>query len=73
MVSAAQNNLIEAALTPARIGTEISTSVAAKTLDAAREQGAQLVSLIDNAGQIAPGDALVAKATGMGSLLDVTA
>jgi hypothetical protein len=73
MVSAAQSKLIDAALIPARISNEISTSVAKKTLDAARDQGAQLVSLIDDAGQISPGDSLVASATGKGGLLDVTA
>jgi hypothetical protein len=73
MVSAAQNKLIEASLIPARVSNEISTSVAAKTLDAARTQGAQMISLIDSAGQIGAGDALVARATGLGGTLDVTA
>jgi hypothetical protein len=71
MVSPAQSKLIEAALIPARVASEVSSSVAAKTLDAARQQGAQVVSLIDKAGQIGAGDALVAKATGKGGLLDV--
>jgi hypothetical protein len=73
MVSPAQSRLIDASLIPARVSNEIATSVASKTLDAARDQGAQMVSLIDDAGQIAPGDALVAKATGVGGLLDVNA
>jgi hypothetical protein len=73
MVSAAQSKLIDAALIPARVASEVSSSVAAKTLDAARQQGAQVISLIDNAGKIRPGDALVAQATGKGGLLDITA
>jgi hypothetical protein len=64
-------------LPPAELGSRIATALQAKALQAARQQGAQEVQLIANAGQAqtpaAPsaGDALVAKATGLGTLLDV--
>ena len=79
MVSAAQQNLINATLSPAQTGVAISTSVAAKTLDAARQQGAAIVQLLDSAssigdqGGIQAGDPLVAKATGLGNNLDIMA
>jgi hypothetical protein len=75
MVSAAQTNLINASLAPAQVDNAIATSVLSKTLDAARQQGASVVQLIDDAaeGGPQPGDALVAKATGLGSLVDISA
>jgi len=75
MVSAAQSNLIDASLSPAQVSNAISTSVLSKTLDAARQQGASVVQLIDDASLSGPqpGDALVAKATGLGSFLDISA
>jgi len=75
MISPAQNNLVEASLIPARVSNDISVAVAAKSLANDRQQGAQLTQLIDAAGQIASpaGDPLVARATGVGGLLDVNA
>jgi hypothetical protein len=76
MISAAQSQLTEAQLAPARIANDISYAVAAKTLDAQRQEGATALKLLDSAmgaGTPQPGDPLVAKATGLGSLLDVMA
>lgn len=76
MVSPAQQSLNQASLSPAATASAIDTAVAAKALNAQRQQGDAAVQLIDSAGQSGspqPGDALVAKATGLGSLLDVTA
>ncbi len=75
MVSATQAKLIDASLLPAQVSSQISVSVAAKSLDAARQEGDAAVQLIDAAGASGPqpGDALVAKATGMGTFLDVQA
>ena len=74
MVSSAQQSLTNAQLAPAQIGQQISTAIAAKSLDAARQQGANVLQLLDSAAQVGqgPGDPLVAKATGLGTLLDVT-
>ena len=75
MVSAAQSNLISAALAPTQIGQQIDAAVAVKTLNVQREQGNAVLKLLDTAGQAGPqpGDALVAKATGLGGLIDMTA
>lgn len=73
MISPAQNNLIQAMLQGQQTRQEISTAVAAKTLQTARAQGAQVVNLIASAGQVQAGDPLVAKATGLGGHLDVIA
>ena len=71
MISSVQQKLIDAQLAPARIGQDISTAVAAKSLDAQRQEGDSVLQLLDSAAQA--GDPLVAKATGVGSLLDITA
>ena len=75
MVSSAQNNLISAALAPQQVGQQIDAAVASKTLNAQRQEGDAVLKLLDTAAQAGPqpGDALVAKATGLGSLLDVSA
>ncbi len=58
-------------MSPAQVNNAVSYSVLRKSLDAARQEGASAVELIDNAGTPQPGDALVAKATGLGSLVDI--
>jgi hypothetical protein len=75
MISPVQEKMIDAMLTPARLGAELSASIAAKSMDAQRAQGASVLKLLDGAAKMAPapGDALVAKATGLGGLLDTTA
>jgi hypothetical protein len=75
MVSAAQSNLITASLIPAQVDNNISYAVLAKANDAERQAGESDVELIDAANRSAPGpgDPLVAKATGLGSLLDIDA
>jgi hypothetical protein len=75
MVSAAQSNLIAASQIPAQVDNNISYAVLAKVNDAERQEGAADVSLIDAANGSAPGpgDPLVAKATGLGGMLDVSA
>jgi hypothetical protein len=76
MVTPTQQKLIEAQLAPARIGQAISTAVAVKARDAAKMEGAAVLQLLEAAGSVAqptPGDPLVAKATGLGSLIDVIA
>lgn len=77
MVSATQQSLINSSLMPGQFGTAISTAVASKTLQAARQEGAAVVQMLEDAGVssqgITAGDPLVAKATGLGGLLDVTA
>jgi hypothetical protein len=70
MVSSAQSNPINSAVAPGQLNSDISVSVLKKALDASRQQGAAAVQLIDNAG-IQAGDPLVAKATGLGGLIDV--
>jgi len=67
MVSAAQSQLVSAQLAPISLGSQISTSVAAKTLSAEKQQGAAIVSLLDQAASV--GDA--PPSTGQG--LDITA
>ena len=75
MVSPAQQASIQASLIPSAVANEVSTSIAAKTLQAQRQQGDALLALLDSAspdpGGVGPGDPLVAKATGLGGLLDV--
>jgi len=69
---------------PLNLGNRIATAVQAKTMQAARQQGAAAVELIESAAEmttdtsnapdtLSPGDSLVARATGLGTLLDVTA
>ena len=80
MVTAMQQSLINSSLMPSKVGSAISTAVAAKTLQAARQEGAAVVQLLEAAGRgagagrgLTAGDPLVAKATGLGSLVDMTA
>jgi hypothetical protein len=76
MVSAAQNNLIQSYLDAQLTPTLVSTAVASKALAAQRQEGASAVQLIDDAGASdgsMAGDQLVARATGLGGQLDVTA
>jgi hypothetical protein len=53
----------------------VNISVAAKSLDIMRSQGAGVVKMIQSAGQagVQPGDEMVARATGMGGQLDTYA
>jgi hypothetical protein len=73
MVSSAQSRLIDASLSPAQVDNAVSVSVLRKSLDAARQEGASAVQLIDSAAVPQRGDALVARATGLGNLIDVQA
>lgn len=57
-------------MTSAQLSSAVSTAVAAKTLNIARQEGAGLVAMINNSA-VKPGDPLVAKATGLGRNLDV--
>ena len=75
MISAAQQSLTSAQLAPAQIGQAISTAVAGKAMSVDKMEGAAVLQLLDSAaqaGQSTAGDPLVAKATGLGGLLDVT-
>lgn len=76
------SNSLSSTTPPAQLGQAISTIVAAKTLQAARQEGAGVLKLLDGAAAVgknasqnglSQGDALVAKATGLGGLLDITA
>ena len=73
MVSSAQTNLINSALAPGQLNSDISVSVLKKALDASRQEGEAAVQLIDSAGVAQAGDPLVAKATGLGGLIDTQA
>jgi hypothetical protein len=73
MLSPAQPSSSNGARPPAALGSAISTAVAAKSLDAQRQQGAAILKMLDAAGAAQAGDPLVAKATGLGGLLDITA
>ncbi|MGN6369747.1 MAG: putative motility protein [Phycisphaerae bacterium] len=73
MVSSAQSRLSDASLSPAQVNNALSISLLRKSLDAARQEGASAVQLIDSAAPPQPGDALVAKATGLGNLIDLQA
>ncbi|HUO09077.1 MAG TPA: putative motility protein [Phycisphaerae bacterium] len=73
MVTSAQSNLIDSALAPGQMNGAVSVSVLKKALDASRQEGASAVQLIDDAGAVQAGDPLVAKATGLGGLIDVQA
>jgi hypothetical protein len=75
MVSAAQSSLIAASLLPAQLDNNISYAVLAKANAAEKQEGQSIVDLIDatNGSAPGPGDSLVAKATGLGSLLDINA
>ncbi len=68
MVSAVQSSLVQAQLAPAALGSQISTAIAAKSLDAQKQEGAAVLQLLDNAAKIAaPGS------DGLGTLIDVHA
>lgn len=73
MVSPIQQKLIDAQLSPAKVAQDVSAAVAAKALDATRQQGAAVLQLLEAAGKVQAGDPLVAKATGLGRILDVVA
>jgi hypothetical protein len=75
MVSSVQSSLIAASQIPAQVDTQISYAVLAKANDAERQQGEADVELVDasNGGSSTAGDPLVAKATGLGGLLDISA
>jgi len=84
MVSPAQNNLIQSYLSALATPNAIATAVTAKAFAVARQEGAAAVQLLDSAaaadsGDSAgadtslAGDSLVARATGLGGQLDVTA
>ena len=68
MVSAVQSQLINAQLAPVSLGSQISATVAAKTLSAEKQQGAAVLSLLDQAASV--GDA---SSSSTGQLLDITA
>ncbi len=78
MINPVQQKMIDAQLAPARIGSEIAAAVAQKSQDVTNLQGQAVLNLLESAAQtsrsaVAPGDPLVAQATGMGNLLDITA
>jgi hypothetical protein len=64
MVSAVQQQLIQASLAPAKLANDVSTAVAGKVLDSARQQGAAVLQLLDNA---------VPPSPTLGTQLDVSA
>jgi hypothetical protein len=49
MVTALQSRLIDAQLAPAALNSAISTAIAAKSLDAQRQEGAAVLQLLDQA------------------------
>lgn len=57
-------------MSSSQFANQASMAVAKKTLDIARQQGAQIVQMIENS-TIKAGDPLVAKASGLGQNLDV--
>lgn len=69
MISPVQSQLTQAQLAPAALGAQISSAIAAKSLDAQKQQGAAVLQLLDNAGQVADG---IAPAP-TGRLLDLQA
>ncbi len=58
-----------------QLDQKVQTTVEAKTLDIARQQGASGLELLQNAtrGGISPGDTLTASATGLGAQVDAYA
>ena len=54
-VGGVSDSLIQGQLTGVRIGNEIGYRVAAKTLDAARDQGAAVLELLDAAADLGKG------------------
>lgn len=74
-VGGISNSLIQGQLAGVRLGNEISYRVAAKTLDAARDQGAAVLQLLDAAADVGKGQGSVtlgAIASGLGQNLDVS-
>ena len=76
MVNSAGNS--SGGIAAAQMGMQIATALAAKQMQADRQQGANAIQLLEAAdisgGQTGlAGDPLVAKATGLGGLLDVVA
>ena len=69
MISSVQSQLTQAQLTPAALGAQISIAIAAKSLDAQKQEGTAVLQLLDNAGQVADGVA----PSPTGRLLDVQA
>lgn len=57
----------------AQVAGEINTAVAKKAMDMQRQEGANVLSLLQSCqlGQVKAGDALTAAATGLGANLDV--
>lgn len=69
MVSPVQSQLTQAELAPVTLGTQISAAIAAKSLNAARQQGAAVIQLLDDAS----GQSSGAPQGSTGSTLDVMA
>ena len=69
MVSPAQSRLIDTMLAPAALNSNISSAIAAKSLDAEKQQGAAVIQLLDaaTAGQDPASDPY-----GRGATLDMT-
>ena len=82
-IGSVNNTLIETQMASAALSQQISTKVASKTLDAARDQGAAAVALLDAAAQVAkaataeqtskPPLTFGAMASGLGQNLDIKA
>jgi hypothetical protein len=70
MVSPAQSRLIQAMLTPAATASKIDSAVAAKALNAQRQEGAAVLKLLDSAANIRQEEL---PAGPLGNLLDVSA
>ncbi|HVX85626.1 MAG TPA: putative motility protein [Phycisphaerae bacterium] len=73
MISPAQSQLTDAQLTPARVASDIGYAVAAKTLNAERQQGAAILDLLNGTANTQLSDPSLAQATGLGSLIDISA
>jgi hypothetical protein len=69
MVSPVQSKLIQASLTPAALGAEISSTIAAKAQTAQKQEGAAVLKLLENAG--APQQS--GGTNDLGGTLDITA
>ena len=73
-IGSVNNTLIETQMASAALSQAISTKVASKTLDAARDQGAAAVALLDTAEQTSkPPLTFGAMASGLGQNLDIKA
>ncbi|HVT83367.1 MAG TPA: hypothetical protein VHM90_22190 [Phycisphaerae bacterium] len=69
MVSPAQSRLIQAQLAPAALASQISSALAAKSLDAEKQAGAAVLRLLDGATQTQS----PSQDNGLGGQLDITA